>query len=287
MEALVAALGILLGFGMALVAYRFHGFRKQALLDLERARERIADLDVQVFHTMEDRDSTVKRIQDRAAEEKKFGHRDLAFELLEVIDNLDRSLEHTDAEGFAQGVEMIRQQLGAALRRHGVDTVDALGEPFDPRLHEVVETEESIEAQDTVLREWLRGYTINDRVLRAAKVVIAVPPGSKVEEAEEVVEEAPPEEAPAEETPAEEASAEEAPAEEPGEPPPDEAPVEEAPKAPVIVQDSNDAVEHVVTLDRPLAELEEDDLASTEVIADDILEEITEELPQMNVEIEE
>ncbi len=271
MEALVAALGVLLGFGMALVAYRFHGFRKQALLDLERARERIGVLDVQVFHTMKDRDSTVKRIQNRAAEEKKFGHRDLAFELLEVIDNLDRSLEHTDAEAFVQGIEMIRQQLGTALQRHGVESVDALGEHFDPRLHEVVETEESIEAQDTVLHEWVRGYTINDRVLRAAKVVIAVPPGSKVEEAEELVEEA-------------EELVEEAP---PEEAPPEEAPVEEALDEPVIVQDSDDAVEHVVTLDRPLAELEEDDLASTEVIDDDILEEITEELPQMNLEIEE
>ena len=328
MEALLGTLGALVGALGAFFAYRFHGFRAEALLDLERARKRITELDAQVLRTAEDRDTTVTRIQGKALEDKKFAHRDLAFELLEVVDNLERSLAHSDTEGFTQGVRMIEQQLGATLRRNGIQPIDALGLVFDPAKHEVVETEESIEAEDTVLREWLRGYTINGRILRASKVVLAVPLGSKVEEAEEVPEEAPaedpaplaedeapdeaapeeeaPDEEPPEEPPQEEAPDEEQPAEEPElEEAPDEEPPEEAPEleeaaeeeeAPdedgddspvVVVQDSSDAVEHIVTLDRPLMELAEEDLDSTEVVQEDILDEITEDLPMVKLEIEE
>ncbi len=104
----------------------------------------------------------------------------LAERLLPVLDDFRRALEHAPDgvdEGWLKGVELGLQNLEQVLAAHGVVAIDAVGTPFDPKLHEAIGSEESIEhAEDTVLAELRRGYVMNGRVLRPALVKLARPP---------------------------------------------------------------------------------------------------------------
>jgi molecular chaperone GrpE len=99
-------------------------------------------------------------------------------DLLPVIDNLERALAAPGtAEDLRGGVELIARQFAEVLRRFGLTEVPALGQPFDPRVHEAVSREESDEVdRPTVVAEFQRGYWLNDRLLRPAMVRVAVPP---------------------------------------------------------------------------------------------------------------
>lgn len=111
----------------------------------------------------------------------KFRGEQLARELLPAIDNLDRALatakEAGDSSPLAQGVALVREQVLEALKRHGIAPMNALDRPFDPNVHEaVMQLPDANKPPNTILQVLEQGYLIHDRVLRAAKVVIAAPP---------------------------------------------------------------------------------------------------------------
>ncbi len=98
------------------------------------------------------------------------------LELLPAIDDLERALESGRSANtleFYQGVELIHRVLLALLRRHGVDTEDTLGQPFDPHRHEAVAVSCDRERADgTVLKVYQRGYWREGRIIRPAKVEV-------------------------------------------------------------------------------------------------------------------
>jgi molecular chaperone GrpE len=96
----------------------------------------------------------------------------LVAELLPVLDNLDRALE---AEGdIHEGVQAIRDQLVAALDKEGLLSVASDGQPFDPNVHEAVMSQPSDEYEEgTILQTFQRGYLLNGKPIRPAKVVVA------------------------------------------------------------------------------------------------------------------
>ena len=96
----------------------------------------------------------------------------LVTELLPVLDNLDRALE---AEGdIHEGVQAIRDQLVAALGKEGLLPVASDGQPFDPNVHEAVMSQPSDEYEEgTILETFQRGYLLNGKPIRPAKVVVA------------------------------------------------------------------------------------------------------------------
>ena len=107
----------------------------------------------------------------------------LLRELLPALDNFDRALAAPPAPGsdsaFRTGVELIHRDFLAALERVGVRPFVAVGQPFDPTRHEAVGRVERTDLDDqTVVAESLRGYLIQDRVLRPAQVVVAVRPAA-------------------------------------------------------------------------------------------------------------
>ncbi len=97
--------------------------------------------------------------------------------LLPVVDNLERAMAAPGgADDLRRGVEMIARQFGEILRKLGLAEVPAVGERFDPRMHEAVMREESAEvAAPTVVGELQKGYWLHDRLLRPAMVRVAVP----------------------------------------------------------------------------------------------------------------
>jgi molecular chaperone GrpE len=123
--------------------------------------------------------------QKRAArdleQERRFAVLPLARDLLRAIDNLERATAAAQKAGetgpLVQGVAMVHSQLLDVLRRHGITPIEAKGQPFDTRFHEaVVEVPTANAPPHTVVDVLEPGYLMHDRVLRAAKVAVSVPP---------------------------------------------------------------------------------------------------------------
>jgi molecular chaperone GrpE len=112
-------------------------------------------------------DERKQRWQDEAKEE-------LAEDLIEVIDNLERALQAADEEtAVVQGVKMVRDQLYQTLNAEGLEAIE-IGEKFDPEVHKAVETREHEEHEPkTILEEKRKGYMYGDKILRPAEVVVA------------------------------------------------------------------------------------------------------------------
>ncbi len=117
-----------------------------------------------------------KRTQKEREELLKFGWESAASELIPVLDNLDRALQYAKPEtdpNLLIGLKMVAQQFLAALEKQGIQTIQTLGQAFDPNLHEATSQESSDQPENTITKEVLRGYRIHGRLLRAAKVVVA------------------------------------------------------------------------------------------------------------------
>lgn len=126
-----------------------------------------------------------KRMLKERSEMKELMLQDVITRLLDVVDNLERALDtdpaHENAESFKSGVKMIHQQLNALLAEQGLERIEAVGRPFDPRFHEAVMQQPSADHEPgTVLAEFQPGYRLKDRVLRASKVQVSqAAPGSE------------------------------------------------------------------------------------------------------------
>ena len=105
--------------------------------------------------------------------------------MLEVIDNLERAAAAVegaaDLKALQQGVALVLRLFQSKLERYDVKPLEAKGQPFDPRLHDAISQVPSAEAPPgSVLSEVQKGYSIGDRLLRPAMVVVAVaPPGGR------------------------------------------------------------------------------------------------------------
>jgi molecular chaperone GrpE len=98
-------------------------------------------------------------------------------EMLPVVDNLERAIEHATAQAgtnpIVEGVQLVLRQFLTAFERLEVTPIEAAGQPFDPNLHEAISQQESDAAPGTVVQVLQRGYKSGDRLLRPALVVVA------------------------------------------------------------------------------------------------------------------
>jgi molecular chaperone GrpE len=106
----------------------------------------------------------------------------LLLDLLPVVDDLDRAIalgaqSEIDVDQFRAGLDLVKRNLGDVLGRHGVEEVDALGHPFDPHRHEALMmrpvTGDDEGRQGEVIEVFQPGFTLNGRVVRPARVVVA------------------------------------------------------------------------------------------------------------------
>lgn len=118
-----------------------------------------------------------KRLEREREERERRALAAAFLDLLPVVDNLERAaIAKGGVDDLKRGVELVARQLVDILRRYGLAEIPAVGQPFDPRLHEAVAREESSEHEaPTVIAELQRGYWLNDRLLRPAMVRVAVP----------------------------------------------------------------------------------------------------------------
>ena len=154
----------------------------------EAAEAQVAELQAQLKSQREtalraaaDLDNARKRAQRELAEGTRFANERLLKDFLPVLDNLEPALGQGGATkdwgSLEQGLQMTRKQFEDTLARHGAQPLVALGQPFDPNLHEAIGTVESTEAApNMVVAEVLRGWTLNDRLVRPALVSVARSP---------------------------------------------------------------------------------------------------------------
>jgi molecular chaperone GrpE len=128
-----------------------------------------------------DLDNYRKRVAREKEDAIRYANNSLLESLLPILDNfelgLDAARNASDAAGIIQGLEMVRKQLEDFLRDHGVEIVNAVGNPFDPNLHEAVAHEPSPDMADgTVVRQLRKGFKLKDRLIRPASVVVSKGP---------------------------------------------------------------------------------------------------------------
>jgi len=124
-------------------------------------------------------DNFRKRVEREREDIRLAGVEEIVRELLPVLDNFERALQHAedDSGAFQQGVEMIAKQLWDTLERRGVKELNPVGKPFDPELHEAVQrVEDGQYPPGTVAWVMLKGYIMGDRLVRPAMVGVAVEP---------------------------------------------------------------------------------------------------------------
>lgn len=108
---------------------------------------------------------------------QKYRAQDLVTELLPVLDNFERALsmetENEQVKTFMQGMEMIYRNLLDALKKEGLEPIEAVGKPFDPQFHQAVMMvqEEGFES-NVVVDEFQKGYLLKDRVIRPSMVKV-------------------------------------------------------------------------------------------------------------------
>jgi molecular chaperone GrpE len=110
----------------------------------------------------------------------KFGQEKFSSELLQVMDNLERSLEATkDSEdevvkAIHEGVDLTLKSFVDCFKKFNIEAVAPLGEPFDPQLHQAMSIQESPDAEpNTVIAVMQKGYTLHGRVIRPAMVMVS------------------------------------------------------------------------------------------------------------------
>ena len=147
--------------------------------ELQTLKEENANLDDKVLR-LQAEIANMKRVNLRDRQEAaKYRSQNLAKELLEGLDNLERALsietESQDAKQVQKGVEMAHSQLIAAFERENIRIIDPLNQPFDPNFHQAVSImpANNGEESQTVMQVLQKGYELNDRVIRPAMVIVA------------------------------------------------------------------------------------------------------------------
>jgi molecular chaperone GrpE len=120
-------------------------------------------------------DNARKRAVREQQEFREFAAADVVKNFLPTLDSFERALKAGgDSSDFRNGIELIYRQFQDALQKVGVQPIVAMGQPFDPRVHEAVEMVDTTEVPDHhVLDELQRGYRYKERLLRPAMVRVA------------------------------------------------------------------------------------------------------------------
>ena len=136
--------------------------------------EAAEDESTRYLRLMADFQNYKKRVEKEKKDLYSYANEKLVTEQLEVLDNFERALEQeTSDESFKKGMEMIFKQLSNVLEKSGLAEIAALGEDFDPNVHNAVMTEETEDYESgKVSGVMQKGYTLNGKVIRPSMVKV-------------------------------------------------------------------------------------------------------------------
>lgn len=138
--------------------------------EMERMREAMLRLKAEM-------DNREKRLEREMTKSRKFALESLMRDLVQVLDSMDQALSSADAENSKtayEGLELTHKLALQVLTSHGLEVLDPIGERFDPSWHEAMATQPSDEIEpDCVSQVLQKGYRLNERLLRPARVIVA------------------------------------------------------------------------------------------------------------------
>jgi molecular chaperone GrpE len=137
--------------------------------DLKR---QIDEMNDRYLRLAADFDNYRKRMLKEQERIVKHANHDMALEMLEVIDNLERASRFDDSH-IREGLAQIQQICTAILQRHGITPFESLGKAFNPAEHEAIAHVMSDKESGTVIDEVSRGYRMHDKIIRYAKVAVS------------------------------------------------------------------------------------------------------------------
>lgn len=146
-------------------------------VDLKQVQQLIAEREKlvnQILRLKADFDNYRRRNNNLISDIRATANQNLVEELLPVIDNFERAINSASADSsYIIGVKMIFDQLMDCLTKHGLEVIDAVGNPFDPNLHEAVSLQGDSADDLIVTAELQKGYIFKDKLLRASMVQVA------------------------------------------------------------------------------------------------------------------
>jgi molecular chaperone GrpE len=148
------------------------------VLDPEKLATDLAELNQRFLRTAADFENYKRRTAQEKEDLLKYSNAKLMTELLPVLDNFQLALkspaESQEAQNVVKGVEMIYRQMMQTLEQAGMAKIEAVGQPFNPNLHEaIMQVEDDTVPEDTVVEELRAGYMLKERVIRPSMVKVS------------------------------------------------------------------------------------------------------------------
>ena len=151
--------------------------KKSVFENLEKEKN---DFKEKFYYIAAEKENMMKRFEREKENLLKYGSEKILSGLLSVLDNLDLTLnaisndEDAKVKNIFVGIEMVKHQFVDLIKSNGLQVIEAVGKNFDPNQHEaLMQREEEGKEANIVLEEIQKGYILNGRVIRAAKVIIS------------------------------------------------------------------------------------------------------------------
>lgn len=146
--------------------------------ELKQSKEQADDYYARLQRLQAEFDNFRKRTQKEKEETMKYAAERVIEAMLPVLDNFERAVSSSqsnqDFKSFSQGVEMISKQIKNILVKEGLTPIEAVGQPFDPKLHDAVLQVDSVDyPENTVVEELQKGYYLKDKILRPSMVKVS------------------------------------------------------------------------------------------------------------------
>jgi molecular chaperone GrpE len=158
------------------VASNVEPLRAEATVEAKKEE----DWKAKYFYVAAEMDNYRKRMEREKENLVKYGNERVLSDLLHVVDNFERTIDMLKPDQDAKvknivvGLDMVKKQFIDSLSKHGLTPVDTIGKDFDPNFHEAMASEYAEgKRPNEIVKEFQKGYTLNGRLVRAAKVVVA------------------------------------------------------------------------------------------------------------------
>ena len=156
----------------------------EELSEVDQLKAQVADAEKRVLMAHADLENYRKRTRRDMQDQMKYASLPLMNGLLESVDNLQRAIEsyeqEPNADGLAEGVVMVAAQIAKVLEDHGCKKIDAVGQPFDPNLHQALQMQASDEhPANTVMQDLRSGFQLHDRLIRPTQVFVSTGPAKE------------------------------------------------------------------------------------------------------------
>ncbi|MGM0853197.1 MAG: nucleotide exchange factor GrpE [Bacillota bacterium] len=145
--------------------------------ELSQLEEKLNESENRYLRLRADFDNFRRRVNVESEAKEKYRAQGLITELLPALDNFERALnidaDNDQTKTLLQGMEMVHRSIFEALKKEGVEPIEAVGQEFDPHLHQaVMQTEDENFNSNVVVEEFQKGYKLKDRVIRPSMVKV-------------------------------------------------------------------------------------------------------------------